>query len=78
MVVMARKWKNFDREQLKVLSTGTPFLQDPREETCPVCGATDVRSYLYLSDRDGRPILIGYSRSTNCLRYDGSTRCPTA
>ena len=66
-------WKNYDARQLQELSTGTPFLQDPRERVCPACGATDVRSYLYKSDRNGRPTLIGYSWSTNCHRYSGST-----
>ena len=67
-------WKNYDAQQLHALTTGTPsFLQKPRERECPACGATDVRSYLYRSDRNGQPILIGYSWSTNCHRYTGST-----
>ena len=66
-------WKNFDTEQLRALAAGTPFLQDPGERLCPACGVRDVRSYLYKSDRDGRPTLIGYSWSTNCHRFDGST-----
>ena len=66
-------WKNFDAQQLKALTTGTSFLQNPRERVCPACGATDVRAYLYKSDRNGRPTLIGYAWSTNCHRYAGST-----
>ena len=66
-------WKNFNSQQLQALTTGTPFPQDPQERVCPACGATDVRSYLYKSDRNGRPTIIGYSWSTNCHRYTGST-----
>jgi hypothetical protein len=66
-------WKNFDSEHVRALAAGTPFRQEPGERICPACGVRDVRSYLYRSDGDGRPTLIGSSWPANCHRYDGST-----
>ncbi len=67
------RWRTFGPAQLSVLATGPRFRDVRAERTCPVCGATAVRTYFQGGERLGNPILMTYTWCANCHRYHGAT-----
>ncbi|HEV2782190.1 MAG TPA: hypothetical protein VGX25_22595 [Actinophytocola sp.] len=67
------RWREYSREQVDALASSAPPITDPAERTCPACGATAVRKYIYEGSRLGRPISFSYVWCGNCHRYSSST-----
>src|SRR5690348_3912895 len=62
----------FDTAEIQALAAGPRFVDQPVERLCPACGKRGVRTYMYGSDRQGRPTIISYTWCTSCRRYHGS------
>ncbi|MFI2236629.1 hypothetical protein [Streptomyces chrestomyceticus] len=64
---------NFSSSEVNTLLSSKPFTEEPREQTCPSCGAQSARTYVYRSNRGSRPTLITYTWCATCRKFKGWT-----
>lgn len=64
---------SFSSSEVNELLSGEPFIDKPRELTCPSCDTTSVRTYVYRANKGASPKLITYLWCATCRKYKGWT-----